>query len=154
MIVDSSIVCSTTTLMYTYKPFPIIPYFYRQCICLRSDTCDKLMHVAYFYLELWKFILQEHASELFMHKHVIWVYSLITKAKFGIQLHCKHYFNCEYWQLRKTCQNINDITYGYTPWTSCKGISYTKLWLTAVTFVLKSVHRVRVVWRYNIFLRS
>ena len=87
---ENTIVC--TTLMYIYEPFSIIPYFYRQCICLRSDTCDKLMRVAYFYLELRKFILQVRASKLLMHKHAIWVYALPTKAKFGIQLHCKHYF--------------------------------------------------------------
>ena len=100
---ENTIVCSTTTLLYLYEPFPITSYFHRQCICLRTDTCDILLHIAYFYSELCKFILQVHVSKLLMQTHAIWVYALITKAKFGIQLHCKHYF-CDYWQLRKPCQ--------------------------------------------------
>ena len=36
------------------------------------------------------------------------------------------------------------MTWRYT----CKGTLYTNFWLTAVTSVLKSVHRSRVVWRY------
>ena len=89
---ENTIVCSNTTLSYIFEPFPITSYIHRQCICLRSDTYDILMHVAYFYSELCKFILQVHASKLLMQTHAIWVYALITKAKFNIQLHCKHSF--------------------------------------------------------------
>ena len=45
---ENTIMCSTTTLLYIYEPFPITSYFHRQCFCLRSDTCDILMHVAIF----------------------------------------------------------------------------------------------------------